>query len=216
MKKESTFSRKLILQSIYRAWYERIFKYCIKPGKTLEIGSGFAFSKKIFPACITSEILPSPWVDIVCDAQKLPVKNNSLSNIIAIDVLHHIADIDLFFKECARALAPQGKIIITDMYVSALSSGILRWGHFEDFASIAKATRLFFKKTGVPVWQKDFTLTSKEMHDCLAYPLSGGFNYPSVLPGKMLTRILQLEDKLGFLRPIMAFKSTVVLEKKGT
>ncbi|HNX82001.1 MAG TPA: methyltransferase domain-containing protein [Candidatus Omnitrophota bacterium] len=215
-RKKAAFSRKLILQAIYRSWYQRISKHCITSGKTLEIGSGFGFSKTLLPACITSEILSSPWVDLVCDAQELPFKNSSLSNIIAIDVLHHIKNLKLFFEETTRVLSPKGRIVVTDMYVSPVSHCVLRWGHFEDFKSITTATKLFFEQTGDLIWDKDFVLKSTEIHDLIAYPLSGGFNYPSILPARLLAGIFRHEGLLKGLEKIMAFKTTVVLEKKGT
>jgi hypothetical protein len=47
-----------------------------------------------------------------------------------------------------------------------------------------------------------------------AYPLSGGFEKPSLLPMAMLKPVLWLEDRLAFLSRFLAFRILVILEKQ--
>jgi hypothetical protein len=46
-----------------------------------------------------------------------------------------------------------------------------------------------------------------------AYPLSGGFEHPSVLPLILVRPVLALEQVLRFLNRFLAFRVLVVLEK---
>ena len=48
-----------------------------------------------------------------------------------------------------------------------------------------------------------------------AYPLSGGFEHPSLLPICLVRPLLSLERMLRFLNPLLAFRILVVLEKRG-
>ena len=47
-----------------------------------------------------------------------------------------------------------------------------------------------------------------------AYPLSGGFDHPCLIPEKILKKILKIEKFFSFLSPILAFRMFVVLEKE--
>lgn len=134
---------------------------------------------------------------------------------MGIDVLHHLREFDKFFTEASRVLIPGGRIVLVDMYISRLSYWILRFIHFEDIEMSSVATDLFLnKKYECKEWGAHFNLIHKEVHDFLAYPLSGGFNYPGLLPLQVAHWCLKLENCLGFLRRYAAFKLTVVLEKK--
>src|SRR5690606_25698318 len=77
--------------------------------------------KEYLPHVISTDSIASPWLDCVCDAQTLPLENNSLSNIVAIDVLHHIERPIRFFKEALRILHPGGRIILLDPAITPLS-----------------------------------------------------------------------------------------------
>jgi hypothetical protein len=46
-----------------------------------------------------------------------------------------------------------------------------------------------------------------------AYPLSGGFEHPSLMPTWMMRPVLTLERLLGVLSRYLAFRILVVLEK---
>ncbi|MEQ1846511.1 MAG: SAM-dependent methyltransferase, partial [Nitrospira sp.] len=48
-----------------------------------------------------------------------------------------------------------------------------------------------------------------------AYPLSGGFEYPSLMPTWMMRPVLTLERLLGVLSRYLAFRVLVVLEKQN-
>jgi hypothetical protein len=48
-----------------------------------------------------------------------------------------------------------------------------------------------------------------------AYPLSGGFERPSLLPVCLVRPLLSLERMLWFFNRLLAFRIFVVLEKRG-
>jgi ubiquinone/menaquinone biosynthesis C-methylase UbiE len=54
---------------------------------------------------MATDIVPKPWLDAAADACSLPFKSDSFSNIVGIDVLHHLERPKLFFHEIQRVLS---------------------------------------------------------------------------------------------------------------
>lgn len=214
--KRKIFKKKRVLQAIYDRWYIRIVNNLNQEGRTLEIGSGFGDFRRACPHCIVSDTVESEWINAVADAHRLPFKAGSIANIVCIDVLHHLSQPKEFFDEAERVLTSEGRIIFVEMYLSLISYPILKLFHFEKIDLIAMATNIFFKKSKQSNYYfKNFKILKKEIHDFLVYPLSGGFNYPSIVPEGLYSLFLKLEDKLRFLRCLGSFKATVVLEKNN-
>ena len=80
---------------------------CVE-GRTVEIGGGIGQFKDRFPLVIATDIQIAPWLDLVADAQRLPFAQGSISNIVMIDVLHHLEFPLLFLREASRVLRPGG------------------------------------------------------------------------------------------------------------
>ena len=93
----------------------------IEPGPTLEVGGGSGNFKLFAPDTVSSDILPAPWLDLVCDAQRLPFADASFANIVMVDVLHHIGSPLRFLKEAARVLRPGGRLIFCEPAITPLS-----------------------------------------------------------------------------------------------
>src|SRR3989338_7870841 len=109
---KAIIQKKPFLKKLYLDFY-REFKDTLKDlpkGEIVEIGSGAGFLKEVIPEVITSDIFPSQYTDKVFDATKLPFNDNSVSVFFLLDVLHHIDDLFLFFKEAKRCLLRGGKI----------------------------------------------------------------------------------------------------------
>lgn len=230
------WERKPVLRAIYTTWYKEI-KEALKPGKTVELGGGSGNLKEYIPEIITSDLIPLPWLDLVLDAHALPIKDESIFNVVLFDVLHHLENPLYFFDEVIRALHPGGRVLLLEPYVSLASYPIYRFIHQEPLdmyhdpfelrelspnrvpfdANQALATLFFFR------YKRRFqeTYPSLRLIRCrclgfLAYPLSGGFDHPSLLPLWALNSVLLIERFLGFLAPILAFRLFVVLEKESS
>src|SRR3989442_184409 len=83
-------------------------------------------------------------------------------------------------------------------------------------ANKAAATMLF--ERGYDAFCRQYPQLDKLVHRRLsffAYPLSGGFEHPSILPVSFVRPLLALERALGFLDRVLAFRILVVLEKTG-
>jgi len=224
-----------VLRALYRAWYEEIASY-LRSGPTLEVGGGTGNLKEYAPQVICPDVVRVPWLDAVADAQRLPIATGTLANVVLFDVLHHIENVRLFFDEAVRVLQPGGRIVVMDPYISWLSWPVYHYLHQEpvDFtqdplqlqppqadrapfdANQAAATMLF--ERGYDAFCRQYPQLDKLVHRRLsffAYPLSGGFEHPSILPISFVRPLLALERALGFLDRVLAFRILVVLEKTG-
>lgn len=150
---KTTELRKQIIQSkpflkaIYEEWYEMLAKEVPRgTGDVLELGSGAGFLKDFFPGLITSEILPCVGVDLVLNAQNMPMKNDSLRAIVMTDVLHHMPNARKFFAEASRCLRSGGKIVMIEPWVTPWSRFVYTRFHAEPF--FPEAAEWEFASTG--------------------------------------------------------------------
>jgi len=107
-------------------------------GTILELGGGSGNFKEYFHShhagqgtLIASDVVATPHCDLVVDAMTLPFADNSLDNIVMMDVLHHIPFPLKFFAEAQRALRPGGRIIMTEPYISPASRLVFKLAHPE-------------------------------------------------------------------------------------
>ena len=228
------WQRKPVLRELYTQWYKDI-RAQLRAGRTLELGGGSGNLKEFAPDVICTDLVPLPWLDAVADAQRLPFADTSLANIVLFDVLHHLENPRLFFAEAIRVLQPSGRIVIMDPYVSWLSWPVYRFLHPEPvdlsqdplavcppdparkpFDSNQAVATILFERSAAQ-FQQTFPTLKEVVHRRLAffaYPLSGGFEKPSLVPSLLLNPVLKLEHALGFLSRFLAFRILVVLERQ--
>ena len=229
------WQQKKILRSIYKDWYKKITKDLVK-GKTLELGSGIGSFKQFYPDIISSDIVVCEWLDKCIDAQKIPYQQASLSNIVMIDVLHHLGNPLTFFKQAHRVLKPGGRLILIEPFPSPFSLIIYKIFHPEPFifnqnifslrsadknhknpwdSNQAIAYLLFYKhiKQFNKIFKNNLTIIKKQKFSFLAYPLSGGFEHKQFLPDWLFPLVWLLERLLTPFRDLFAFRCYLVIEK---
>jgi SAM-dependent methyltransferase len=128
--------RKPFLRNVYLSFYN-VFTEVIgstpMEGDIIELGSGAGFLKKIIPTVITSDIIPYEGIDLIFSGLEMPFKNDSIRAFLMIDVLHHIKDCRLFFKEMQRCLKVGGKIVMIEPANTWFSRFIYTKFHHEPF-----------------------------------------------------------------------------------
>lgn len=229
------WNRKPGLRLLYGRWFDMVRREMSEvQGPALEVGSGIGKLKEHIPELIALDLEPTCWTELAGDAQRLPIKDETLSNIVAFDVLHHLPRPMRFFREARRALKPGGRIVIMDPYASFFSRIVYGFFHEEclnmdcdpfDEAKALCADEAFDSNQGVATiifWRHldDFKkacpglkIVYRGRMSLLAYPVSGGFSGRSLLPAPLLGALDYIESKCGFLAPAMAFRTLVVLEK---
>jgi SAM-dependent methyltransferase len=213
---QQVWAKKPVLRTIYGDLFDRMAARCA-PGPTLEIGGGVGGLKARLPEIYSSDIQPAPWLDLVADAQALPFANGSLSNVVLLDVLHHIEYPIKFFREAARVLRPGGRVVMVEPAITPGSSAFYRFMHHEPVRMAADpltdgapdpARDPYDSNQAIPTLlatrdrarfhaaAPDFTLSEQSWFSFLAYPLSGGFKPWSLIPAGLAKPLLGLERAL--------------------
>jgi SAM-dependent methyltransferase len=228
------WANKRALRLIYDDYYRRIARACV-PGKTIEIGGGIGQLKTFMPDAISSDIQNSPMIDVVADAQKLPFRTSAISNIVMLDVLHHVEFPSLFFEEALRVLHSGGRCIMIEPAITFGSSAFYRFFHpepvrmnvdplvkgspdplKEPYDSNQAIPTLLATRDRAKFMRQfpQFRFVRVRWFSFFAYPLSGGFRKWSLLPFRAGRLILNwermLERKFGRL---FGFRIMIVLEK---
>jgi hypothetical protein len=232
------WEKKPLLRKVYSEFYRQIAQRVNPaiPGLVVELGSGMGNIKQHLPQCITTDIFPNPWLDRVESAYKLSFGNGEIGHLILFDVFHHLQYPGTALKGFARALAPEGRIILFEPAMGIV--GRFVFGHFhheplglEDeiefnapegfsgrepayYAAQGNASRVFGSsayKDKLRPWR----ITEIKYFPGLAYVASGGFRGPQLYPQKLLPMLNLLDSALSRF-PILASRMLVVLERDGS
>jgi SAM-dependent methyltransferase len=227
---------KPLLREIYRGFYHRILRWIDPaiPGRSVEIGSGIGNLKAHLPGAISTDLFQNPWLDTVCDGYDLPFLSGSLSHLILFDVFHHLEAPHAFLREAQRVLAPRGRLILFEPYMSWLSHPVYGLLHHEPvawgrpirddgapphprryYAAQGNATRLFFRHPP-PTWLDPWTRLHAEPFACLSYLLSGGFGKPAFYPASWLPLLQRVDRSCSRWPRLFGARCLVVLEHGAT
>lgn len=230
----ATWHAKPILRLLYTEWYRDIATW-LRPGRTLEVGGGSGNLKEFSPQVVCTDLVIAPWLDAVVDAESLPFAAESFSNIVLFDCFHHIENVRHFLDEAVRVLTPGGRLLIMDPYISWASWPIYRYLHPEpvDLAQDpleikpASGTRTPFDSNQALAtilfermahrFQAAYPQLKQLVRRRLAfwvYPLSGGFEHPSMIPMWVARQLLKAERALEWMSCWLAFRIFVVIEKQ--
>ncbi len=238
----AVWERKSGLRTVYKDYHKRLLRSLPPDGSILEVGAGSGHLDEVAGKrdVTTIDILPSPWVDVCCDAQIMPFRDNSFEGAVMLDVLHHIEHPVRFFKEAARVLKPGGRLAMMEPGITPLSGLFYTYLHEEPvdmkgdplgsleaepdpnkdpFHSNQAIPTLLFKRQEHRIAFAEacpeFRLVSRDWLSLFAYPLSGGFKSWSLVNKPMAETLIGLEDILmPFIGPMIAFRLMVVLERK--
>ncbi|WP_288255399.1 methyltransferase domain-containing protein [uncultured Prochlorococcus sp.] len=196
----------------------------------LEIGCGVTPMKDNYPEIISSDIEETPVVDMVIDAINLPFDDNALKTIYAINCFHHISSKRKFIDESSRVLNEKGKLIMLEPSFSLLSfflyPFLFRNESYNIFSSIDEldtfdpmkganqaASYICFKKHPEFFLRNSDLKVSKIFHckNSFAYILSGGINFPELLPYKYISKIMNM----NLIGDLFSLHWIIVLEKRN-
>ena len=228
------WNRKPALRLIYDDLYDRVAAAC-RAGLTIEIGGGIGSLKQKLKDAITTDIQYAPWLDCVVDAQRLPFAADSVTNIVMIDVLHHLEFPVMFFREAARVLRPGGHAVMVDPAITWGSTAFYRLFHHEPVRAAADVLLDGVPHPGRDPYKSNQAIPSMlvtrerdrfhqllpelriarvEWFSLAAYPLSGGFNRWSLVSAGMARRMLRVERVIEpALGRFMAFRMMLIVER---
>jgi SAM-dependent methyltransferase len=199
----------------------------------VEIGSGPGFAREFIPGLELTDVVQADWHDRQIDAGALPFADASVGALVLFDVLHHLRSPARFLAEATRVLAPGGRVVLCEPYVSPLSFPIYRFLHEEGcdlsvdpLADVvapgddpfegnqAVPTRLFGRHRAELARRfPQLQLIKVERLAGPAYPASGGFS-GRPLPGPIFRALLAIEDRLPAIAfRLIGFRLLAVMER---
>ena len=227
----ASWNKKPLLQEMYGLFYQRILQH-IEPrsrGAIVELGSGIGNLKTHLPQAICTDIFPNPWLDVVCDAYRMPFANGSVSHLILLDVFHHLERPRAFLREARRVLTAKGRIILFEPFISVTSYPIYGLIHHEPvairrdiseseepppdqsyYAAQGNATRLFFRGEHAE-WFKGWEVAHAEAFNAFAYLFSGGYSKPALYPLSWFPFLCSLDAALSYAPKVFASRCLVEL-----
>lgn len=159
------------------------------------------------------------------------------AGLIALDVLHHLRFPMKFFARSAEVLRPGGRIVLTEPAATPFGIAFYRACHPEpiapddilppyefahngdgqEFANMGMAVGLFV--TQKPTVQKQLAtlglqITRLEYRDCLAYPLTGGYSKPQMLPTPLIKLLLAIDKAMPqTILKLLALRMVITIQK---
>ena len=230
------WNRKPVLRRAYREFHERIAAH-IDPsvsGKIVELGSGIGNIRDVIPGCIRTDLFANPWIDQVENVYALSFKDGECSHLILFDVFHHLRHPRTALNECRRVLAPRGRVILFEPYVSL--AGRLVYGplHHEPlghddpiepdapasfapdrdpyYAAQGNATRVFWKDERAEILD-GWDVVARERIGAWPYALTGGYSKPQLYPSAMYGVMSAFDRLLALVPGLAALRTLVVLRK---
>lgn len=231
LERRRVWDTKYAIRACYAAWYERLRPWIV-PGPALEIGAGAGQVKTLWPGLICTDIVQTPWVDVVADGHRLPVADASIANVLVIDLLHHLRDPHLFFDEASRALRPGGRVLAIEPYITPVSYLGYRLLHHEriDFrryhrsdgkddpweGNLALPNQVFGREAGT--WSERhpaLRIVHTRKFGFLDFQLAGGFKpYAFVKSRRLYDAVLLIDRRLDALGWLAGFRIFCVMEKQ--
>jgi SAM-dependent methyltransferase len=222
---------KKFLRRIYEHWYQLLLNSLPEgEGAVLEVGAGGGFLKELHKDVLTSEVFFTPDVDIVLDAMAMPFDAGALRAIVMVDVLHHVRDPAVFFREAARCVRSGGRCLFVEPWNTSWGRWVYQHLHHEPFDpnggwTIAPSGPLSGANGALPwiLLERDRDLFCARFPQWriariapmmpLAYLLSGGVSLRPSMPGWSFNLVRSIERFFPGLERRSGMFACIVLER---
>lgn len=222
-----------LLKRCYDDWYARLLadiRSVPVQGHLVELGSGGSCLKDLEPRVITSDVSEG-IADRVIDARQLPFPDQSIQALALTHVLHHIPDLEAFFREAQRTLVPGGVITMIEVAHTPFARFFFKHFHHEPYLDqlpewsfgqkdsmmdsnqalswmvlVRDRARFETKFPGLKIEQFGFT-------PWFTYLISGGVTMRDIIPHFLTGPLFGVEWLLTPLRPIFALHWHIRLRK---
>lgn len=235
------WEQKPILRRVYNdEFFARLLSFQKPNGFSIEVGAGPGFFKQFAPDIFSTDLIWCSWLDAIADAQQLPFRTASVTNVFGLDMLHHLATPMTFLSEVSRILIPGGRLILVEPWITPFSYFIFRFLH-QERCDLSETPWLSNQRDVIPEKMAfdgnqaipyllfgpshrldtlsslpELNLLALEPFCLLAYLLSGGFKPMNLLPGFLYPAVSTFERATSPLwRRIAALRVLLVLEKNN-
>ena len=233
---------KPVLSRVYAVWFDALLASLPPRPRVVEVGagpgflSGHARGRAPGLSWVATDLLETPWNDVVADGLRLPFRPAAFDAVVGLDLVHHLARPAAFFAEAARVLRRGGRIAVIEPWVSALSYPIYRFMHQEGctlgldpwdpfgheqtdgkdpFQGDAAVLRRLVAATPPGRWRElGFAPPVVTRLNGFAYLLSLGFKDRSLLPAPLAPVLMRADRALAPLSRLAAMRALAVWERR--
>lgn len=223
-----------LLKHCYDDWYARMLadvRSVPVPGALLELGSGGSYLKDIEPSLITSDVVAGV-ADRVVDARQLPFPDASVRALLLTHVLHHIPDLEAFFREAQRVLVAGGVISMIEVAHTPFARFFFKNFHHEPYLddrrewSFGQSDSMMDSNQALSwmVFVRDrdrfeslfpgLAIETRAFTPWLTYLISGGVTMRDLIPHFLNGLLFGVEWLLTPLRPVFALHWHICVRKK--
>jgi SAM-dependent methyltransferase len=229
--------QKRMLRDVFYEFHENFkrlsAKYFSSDGVEIELGSGVSPMRDLFPDVLATDIVYSSSMDMVLNAEKMDLKDESVKVFYGQNCFHHFSKPESFFQEINRVLTPGGGLIILEPYYGPVASFVFKRlfsseGFDKKFkswetpatgpmngANQALSYIVFVRD------RKEFELKFPDLkivhHEIcgnyLKYMLSGGLNFRQLIPDRMAGLVTAIEKLLNPLNHVLGLHHIIVIRK---
>lgn len=210
-------------------------EYLSGDGLEIELGSGVSLMRDTYPSVLATDIVHSPHLDKVLNAEEMDLEDSSVRVIYGQNCFHHFMEPDKFFKELERVLKPGGGFIMLDPYYGPFATFLFKrlfrtegfdkgypsWNtpHEGPMNGANQALSYIIFVRDCNAFEQKYP-TLKIVHrqtvgNYLKYLLSGGLNFRQLLPDSFTGLVNVLEKLLSPFNRIFALHHVIVIKKMG-